>query len=96
MMAKGKIRGNYSLMKYQCPCCGNYTLPDKPAGTYYICKVCYWEDDNVQYDDPDYRGGANGESLNQARRNYKEFGVSDKRFLDKVRKPLYEELPENN
>ena len=95
-MAKGKIRGNYSLMKYQCPCCGNYTLPDKPAGTYYICKVCYWEDDNVQYADPDYRGGANEESLNQARRNYKEFGVSDKRFLDKVRKPLYEELPENN
>lgn len=68
-------------MKYQCPCCGNYTLPEKPSGTYYICKVCYWEDDNVQYYDPDFEGGANENSLNQARKNYQECGASDKSFL---------------
>ena len=83
-------------MKYQCPCCGYYTLPEKPTGTYYICKVCYWEDDNVQYYDPDFKGGANDVSLNQARENYRMFGASDGRFRDKVRPPLEEELPENN
>ena len=85
-------------MKYQCPCCGYYTFPEseKPPGSYYICKVCFWEDDYSQFHNPECGGGANEESLNQARKNYQEFGVSDKRFIDKVRKPLYEELPENN
>ena len=85
-------------MKYKCPCCGYYTFPktEKPPGSYYICKVCFWEDDYVQFHNPECTGGANEESLNQARKNYQEFGVSDKKFIDKVRTPLLEELPENN
>lgn len=58
------------MKKYQCPCCSNYTLPEQPTGTYYICPVCYWEDDNIQYYDPDYTGGANKMSLNEARESY--------------------------
>ena len=85
-------------MKYQCPCCGNYTFPEteKPPNSYYICKVCFWEDDYSQFHNPEYGGGANEVSLNQARENYKLFGVSDIKFIRKVRKPLFEELPENN
>lgn len=48
-----------------CPCCGCRTLDE--IGAYEICDVCGWEDDPVQSTDPDYRGGANKESLNEAR-----------------------------
>ncbi|PGO25258.1 hypothetical protein CN982_21910 [Bacillus cereus] len=52
-------------MKYTCPCCGYKTLEEEPPGTFDICSICFWEDDNVQFDDPDYEGGANEESLRQ-------------------------------
>jgi hypothetical protein len=53
---------------YPCPCCEQNTLDEPPPGTFDICSRCGWEDDNVQFDDPDFRGGANAESLNEARR----------------------------
>jgi Cysteine-rich CPCC len=52
---------------HPCPCCGFRTLVDEARGAYDICRVCGWEDDFVQYDHPDYRGGANAQSLNEAR-----------------------------
>lgn len=52
---------------HPCPCCGFRTMTEEWRGTYDLCPVCDWEDDGVQYDDPDYRGGANLESLNEAR-----------------------------
>lgn len=52
-------------MKYTCPCCGYKTLEEEPPGTFDICSICFWEDDNVQFDDPDYEGGVNEESLKQ-------------------------------
>ena len=63
--------------EYPCPCCGQLTLEEKPPGTYLICRVCHWEDDPVQFDDPSYTGGANRVSLEQARENFRAFGVSD-------------------
>ena len=78
--------------KYQCPCCGYYTLDERPDNTFQICPVCFWEDDGVQLNDPDYEGGANEMSLNQARRNFKDFGAIDLRFREQVRAPLKEEL----
>ena len=84
-----------TIKKYKCSCCGYFTLTDEP-GHFDICSVCYWEDDNIQLADPDYVGGANGVSLNQARDNYKRFGVSDKCSLSSVRPPQEDEKPENN
>jgi hypothetical protein len=52
---------------HPCPCCGFRTMADEERGSYDICPVCGWEDDGVQYRDPDYQGGANTESLNEAR-----------------------------
>ncbi|HYR11203.1 MAG TPA: CPCC family cysteine-rich protein [Longimicrobium sp.] len=52
---------------HPCPCCGFRTMTEAWRGTYDLCPVCNWEDDGVQYHDPDYRGGANLESLNEAR-----------------------------
>jgi hypothetical protein len=79
--------------RYACPCCCYLTLDEAPTGTYNICKVCFWEDDNVQFHDPDYEGGANKVSLNQARENFRTHGVSETRFKSNVRPPLPEEQP---
>ena len=78
-------------MSYPCPCCGFLTLEEQPPGTYEICPVCYWEDDGVQFNDPSYSGGANKISLNDAKKNYEDFGAIDKGSLLEVRKPLPEE-----
>lgn len=50
---------------YPCPCCGNKTIGE--LGNYEICPICEWEDDPVQSEDPDFAGGANSPSLNEAR-----------------------------
>ncbi|UGU17895.1 hydrolase [Sinomicrobium kalidii] len=78
--------------KYQCRCCEHYTLDDKPDNTFQICPVCFWEDDGVQFYDPEYEGGANEMSLNQARQNFKKFGAIDSRFKEQVRPPKEDEL----
>ena len=62
--------------KYKCPCCGYKTLDEEPPETFDTCPVCSWEDDRVQYYDNDYKGGANRVSLNEAKENFKKYGVS--------------------
>ena len=47
---------------YPCPSCG-FLVFDEPSGSYDICPICGWEDDNVQLKYPLMRGGANGGSL---------------------------------
>ncbi|HEX3627413.1 MAG TPA: CPCC family cysteine-rich protein [Verrucomicrobiae bacterium] len=49
-----------------CPCCSSRVLTT--LGEYEICNVCGWEDDPAQSNDPDYAGGANKLSLNEARK----------------------------
>ncbi|KGK85830.1 membrane protein [Desulfosporosinus sp. HMP52] len=75
------------MRKYTCPCCGYKTLDNKPPGTYDICPICFWEDDWVQFDDPDYKGGANDPSLREAQRNFQTIGAYDEGSLKFVRKP---------
>lgn len=72
-------------MKYVCKCCGCASLDS--AEEYEICPVCYWEKDKLQERDPVMSGGANSVSLNEARKNYEEFGTCEERFAEKVRKP---------
>ncbi|MFQ5963916.1 MAG: CPCC family cysteine-rich protein [Candidatus Scalinduaceae bacterium] len=74
-------------MKYTCPCCGYKSLSEKPPGTFEICEICFWEDDAVQFDNPDYKGGANDPSLREAQRNYIKFGACERRCVSCVRKP---------
>ncbi|HSW74521.1 MAG TPA: CPCC family cysteine-rich protein [Candidatus Saccharimonadales bacterium] len=50
--------------QYPCPICGYYVFDERP-GSYDTCRVCGWEDDNVQLRYPDM-GGANKESLIEA------------------------------
>ncbi len=44
------------------------TLEEEPPGTYEICSICYWEDDEVQFNDHDFEGRANEVSLRQRRK----------------------------
>lgn len=48
-----------------CPCCGKHKFEE--VDFYEVCPVCGWEDDGIQRDDPNYTGGANVMSLNQAK-----------------------------
>lgn len=47
-----------------CACCG------AKVERYDICDVCGWQDDDVQNSQPDYKGGANQMSLNEAKEAY--------------------------
>ncbi|MGM0878372.1 MAG: CPCC family cysteine-rich protein [Bacillota bacterium] len=79
-------------MKYTCPCCGYKTLDEEPPGTYDICGICFWEDDGVQYRDPDYEDGANEGSLRQAQQNFIKFGACSEGSIKFVRKPNKEDI----
>ncbi|MBR0138791.1 MAG: DNA/RNA nuclease SfsA [Firmicutes bacterium] len=55
---------------YPCPVCGKRCLSE--TGAWEICDNCGWEDDPVQRKDPDFEGGANRMSLNQAIEAYRD------------------------
>lgn len=74
------------LNKY-CPCCGYDTFNPKERLEYSICPVCFWEDDPVQYKEPDYKGGANRVSLIEAQINFEKYGACEKDMISNVRKP---------
>ena len=83
VVEKIKETARVSTRKYTCPCCGYKTLDEQPTGTYEICLLCFWEDDPVQFHDPDYIGGANGISLREAQQNVLDFGVSEECYLER-------------
>lgn len=58
---------NLSLL-FACPCCGNKSFSEVNA--YEICDFCGWEDDPIQRSDPEFEGGANIQSLSQARERW--------------------------
>lgn len=74
-------------MKYTCVCCGYKTLSDYP-GSYEICPICFWEDDQIQILDPWYEGGANRPCLSQAQENFAKLGACESSAIPHVRKPL--------
>lgn len=51
----------------KCPICGQTELRE-----FDICDVCGWENDLIQYNQPDYKGGANQMSVNQAKTTYQQ------------------------
>lgn len=85
-----KLREN-KTRKRRCACCGCYTL-EEPEGGYEICSVCFWEDDAVQNNDPEYTGGANKVCLREAQENFEEFGACTESAVPFVREPTAEEI----
>lgn len=80
------------MTTYPCPCCGNRTLHDPERGSFEICPVCFWEDDEIALDEPNTVCGPNSVSLNQARENYRRFKASSIDVLKYVRAPTQGEL----
>jgi hypothetical protein len=73
-----KVEGNLPTW-LPCPICGYHTF--EIVGDWDNCSVCGWNSDPVQeamHDDPT---GANGISLNEARRNYEQFGAISREKL---------------
>lgn len=68
-------------------------MTEEPPGTFEVCPVCYWEDDEVQFKNLDYEGGANTVSLRVARENYARLQACSEEFLNHVRPPTPEEIP---
>ena len=79
---------------FPCPCCGCLTLPEAPPGTFFICPVCFWEDDNVQLADSAYAGGANRVSLDEARASFRAIGAISEESRHDVRPPNPDERPD--
>jgi len=57
-----------------CPCCHEHYFEFED--NYEICPVCGWNDDLVQREMPDYRGGANKKSLNEYKADWEKKNVS--------------------
>ena len=53
---------------FPCPSCGFLVFREGP-GSYDICPICGWEDDDVQLRYPTMGGGANGPCLAESQRN---------------------------
>lgn len=90
---KEKLKMKNHRKRHSCPCCGFLTRSESDYGTFEICPICNWEDDYVQANNPNYKGGANQESLNEARDNYKKFGASAQKYIKEVRPPQSDEIP---
>ncbi len=54
--------------KHKCPVCNELTLDEER--NYDVCDNCWWEDDPYQFENPDYKGGANKLSLNEAKEKF--------------------------
>lgn len=80
------------MLRYPCVCCDYLTLTESPPGTWEICPVCGWQDDFVQGERDTVRGGANEQSLREARASFAAFGASDRHCTTHVRGPLPEEF----
>ena len=76
------------ILKYKCICCGHKTLEHSESIYHEICPVCFWENDPIQNENPDYEGGANKISLNQAKKNFHNLGAVESRFTRYVKDPL--------
>lgn len=76
---------------YPCPCCGNYTMEEKPAGSYQTCPVCAWVDDPWALEHPDEPGGCNLVTLAEGRENYRSCGACSPELRGHTRPPTPEE-----
>jgi len=85
-----------AIENFACPCCGFKTFGKQPNGSYDICPVCFWEDDPIQLDDPNYEGGANRVSLKQGQRNFIELGACEREMIKNVRQPTKDEQRDEN
>ena len=79
-------------MNARCPCCDHLTLHAR--GEYDVCPVCFWEDDCIE--GPDRYSGANGSTLDEARKNFASYGASDPESIRWVQPPSADQAAERH
>jgi len=73
--------------EYPCPCCGFLSFGE-PPGSYDICPICFWEDDELQLEyGTTLAGGANKPTLQDAQRTFVSCGACEPEMVAHVRKP---------
>lgn len=55
--------------KHKCPICGEFEF--ESYNSLEMCEHCGWSDDAIQAKNPDYKGGGNEMSFNEATEAYK-------------------------
>ncbi len=80
-----KKQNKYS--KYQCACCGYYTVLKE----HDLCPVCFWEEDWYQEQNPLHSSGANSVSLIEAKENYAKYLACEEDYKKLVRLPHTDE-----
>jgi len=78
--------------KFYCPCCGYNTLTEPTSGTYNICEICFWEDDPIQFNDPNYEGGVNRVSLLQGQKNFEIYGACKEDMVKNGTRPTKSDI----
>lgn len=80
LLNKGAIMKRKKILKENaiCPICGQTILESE----YDICKICYWENDDYQRENPNSRGGANNLSLN----DYKKWWNTLEKIMPNIQK----------
>ena len=64
-----RLRGSRTMTDETiCPLCGQHHFEENDD--FEECPVCGWVNDGVQRADPDYRGGYNRISLNEAKKKF--------------------------
>jgi len=81
-------------MKF-CKCCGYNTISPSQI-SFEICEICFWQNDAFQNENPNDSGGPNSISLNQARKNFIQFGACEFDMIVLVRKPYDSEFRSDN
>lgn len=89
-----RLRRKKEFVRSPCEVCGYLTFAVHERGRFFTCPTCFWEDDGF-HDDPDQPcDGPNGDlSVNEARKNYKQFGACERDMIKHVRKSKPEEVP---
>lgn len=78
--------------RYPCPCCGFLVFETGP-GSYDLCPICNWEDDEVQLRYPAMAGGANGYSLwQEQQRILRHYPVAITEAIGYLRDPQWRPL----
>ena len=80
--------------RIKCPCCGYLTIVDKEDKNLIqdVCPVCFWQYNTKAINNPDEIIEPNVVSLNEARKNYKEYKASSELGSINAREPMDDEL----
>ncbi len=69
---------------FRCPCCCYKTIIKR--GNYYVCPVCYWEDDGN--DEPSIYSSPNHMTLIEGKENFEKYGVCSISMISKVKSDM--------